>query len=343
MHYEIRAAQRGDHQQLLELAAFLDSVNLPNDAEALEGILQLSEDSFSGKIRDPKRREYMFVLVHAGTQRIIGTSLILAQLGRKEAPYIFLDVGTIEKYSATLDKHFVHRVLTIGYSYSGPTEIGGLVLHPDCRRSPERLGSVISYARFLWIAMRRKDFQNTVVAELLPPLEPDGTSHLWEAIGRHFTDLDYRQADRLSKQNKEFIRSLFPDGDIYVSMLSGKAQAVIGEVGPQSKGVETMLTRVGFKYLERVDPFDGGPHFGCATDEIALVRASRPLRVALQNSSGQARTRMLVAANYESAPYFRAIACQAQTTPDEVTLAADTAEQLGVRPGDRVWCMPTAL
>ncbi len=32
MHYEIRAAQQGDHQQLLELAAFLDSVNLPNDA-----------------------------------------------------------------------------------------------------------------------------------------------------------------------------------------------------------------------------------------------------------------------------------------------------------------------
>ena len=66
--------------------------------------------------------------------------------------------------------------------------------------------------RFLFIAMHRTDFRDEVLAELLPPLEPDGTSHLWEALGRHFTGLSYREADRLCKRNKEFIRGPVPRG-----------------------------------------------------------------------------------------------------------------------------------
>ena len=36
---------------------------------------------------------------------------------------------------------------------------------------------------------------------------------------------------------------------------------MIGQVGPDTKSVETMLRQIGFKYAERIDPFDGGPHF----------------------------------------------------------------------------------
>jgi len=42
---------------------------------------------------------------------------------------------------------------------------------------------------------------------------------------------------------------------------------VIGKVGAQTKGVEKMLRRVGFRYAERIDPFDGGPHFFAGVDE----------------------------------------------------------------------------
>ena len=34
---------------------------------------------------------------------------------------------------------------------------------------------------------------------------------------------------------------------------------MIGEVGAQTRGVEKLLRRIGFRYAERVDPFDGGP------------------------------------------------------------------------------------
>jgi arginine N-succinyltransferase len=300
--YEIRAGTAEHHADLCELARHLDTVNLPNDPAAISQLLDVSERSFSGEISDPRMREYVFVLWDHQRQRAVGTSTLIAQLGRRGVPYIYLEVRNEEKYSATLDLHFNHRVLTTRYSYDGPTEIGGLVMHPDSRRAPERLGSLISYVRFMFIALQRADFRDQVLAELLPPFEPDGTSFLWEAYGRRFTGLTYREADRLSKSNKEFVRSLFPE-EIYATLLSPDAQALIGQVGPETRGVEKMLRRVGFEYAERVDPFDGGPHFICATDRISLVNSARAVRI---GDPAPEPGRALLAVRTSARPYFRA-------------------------------------
>ena len=115
--------------------------------------------------------------------------------------------------------------------------------------------------------------------ELLPPLEPDGTSHLWEALGRKFTDMSYAEADVLSKKNKEFIKGLFPEGVVYASLFPKDAQDVIGKVGAQTRGVEKMLRRIGFRYADRVDPFDGGPHFFAATEDIQPVKETRQAKI----------------------------------------------------------------
>src|SRR5450631_2511584 len=217
--YEIRGAGPADEEQLLAVAQHLNTVNLPAERSAIRTILDVSQRSFTGAIKDPKRREYVFVLVDLEHERIVGTSMIIAQLGRRDAPYIYLDVIDEERYSATLDRHFKHTTLSIGYSYNGPTEIGGLILLPEYRKVPERLGLFISYVRFMFLKIHRDLFRDEVLAELLPPLEPDGTSHLWNALGRHFTDLTYAEADRLSKKNKEFIRSLFPEAPIYATLM----------------------------------------------------------------------------------------------------------------------------
>jgi arginine N-succinyltransferase len=243
--------------------------------------------------------------------------MIFAQLGRRGAPYIFFDVLDEEKYSATIERHFHHTVLRIGYSYNGPTEIGGLVLMPQYRRAAERLGTMISYVRFLYLASHREVFQDEVLAELMPPLEADGTSHLWEAVGRHFTGMSYAEADKLSKKNKEFIKALFPEGVIYASVLPPDAQAVIGKVGASTRGVEKLLRRIGFRYAHRVDPFDGGPHFTARMEEISLVSqtrtatASRPLDLRAE-TGGPLERKMLVAVETGGPPYFRAVLAHAR-------------------------------
>jgi arginine N-succinyltransferase len=340
--YEIRGAVSSDEDQLLEVAHHLNTVNLPADRESIRGILELSQRSFSGAIKDPRRREYVFVLADLETNRIVGTSMIIGQLGRRDAPYVYVDVFEEERYSATLDKHFQHVVLKIGYSYSGPTEIGGLIVSPEYRKKPERLGLLISYVRFLYLRMHRDWFRDELLAELLPPLEPDGTSHLWNAVGRKFTEMTYAEADFLSKKNKEFVKGLFPEGPIYATLLPENAQAVIGKVGAQTKGVEKMLRRVGFRYAWRVDPFDGGPHFTAPTDEVTLVRASQQARITgLLADPTSSRTRALVATDLAETPFFRAALTPCRRHPDgSVEIGQEAALLLGAGDGDEVWILP---
>jgi arginine N-succinyltransferase len=349
MHrYEIRGAVPSDEEQLLDVARHLNTVNLPADRTAIRRILELSEASFTGSLKEENRREYVFVLVDREQNCIVGTSMIIAQLGRRDAPYIYLDVIDEERYSATLDKHFKHTTLSIGYSYDGPTEIGGLIVRPEYRKKPERLGLLISYVRFLFIRAHREAFRDELLAELLPPLEPDGTSHLWDALGRHFTDMTYGEADRLSKQNKEFIRGLFPEGTLYASLLPAQAQDVIGKVGAQTKGVEKMLRRIGFRYAYRVDPFDGGPHFTAPTDEVTLVSRTHRARLARLAEGEAPRTRALVAIETAASPYFRAVLSPHQSDADgerttegrRAFVSQNTLNALSAREGDEVWVLP---
>ncbi len=331
---------RTDEDELLELARFLNTVNLPNDREHIRRLLDHSQKSFQGEV--PRaHRKFVFLLRDRDTNQAVGTSMIVGQLGRRDAPYIYLDVISEEKYSHAVDKHFHHTVLKIGFSYAGPTELGGLVVHPEHRRANERLGLLISYVRFLYLATHRELFQDEVLAELLPPLETDGTSHLWEALGRHFTGMSYAEADRLSSTDKTFIRDLFPSGDIYASVLSPEAQSVIGKVGLQTRGVEKMLRRIGFRYAERIDPFDGGPHFIADMDDITLIKETRERRLADLREPSTSSPRALVAREYAKAPYFRALACSVELGADDaLSVTEEVAACLDARLGERLAVLP---
>lgn len=339
----VRDAAAADLDALHEAARHLDSVNLPDDRAHLEKLIERSEKSFAGKL-DAARREFLFVLceVAAGgppAGRVIGASMIFAQHGSRRAPHIYFDVIDEERYSETLDKHFSHRVLRIGYNYQGLTEIGGLVLLPDYRGRPERLGQFLSYVRFLYIALNREIFRDEVLSELLPPLEEDGTSLLWESLGRKFTGLTYQEADRLSRENKEFIRALFPQDPLYVSLLPQNVQDLVGMVGPETKGVEKMLRPIGFKYAHRIDPFDGGPHFQAKTDEITLVRATRRAKAAARGPGSGADFAILSRAA-AAAPHFRAVRARARAEGARVAFGSEAHAALGVTEGDELGVLP---
>lgn len=337
--YEIRGATTSDEAELIKLAAFLNTVNLPHDKGHIQRLLEHSESSYRGELARGHRK-FVFLLRDLERDRAVGTSMILTQLGRRDAPYIYLDVIAEEQYSKTLDRHFHHTILRIGFSYQGPTEIGGLIVDPAYRSAPEHLGLLISYVRFLYIAAHRELFRDEILAELLPPLEPDGTSHLWEAVGRRFTGMSYPEADLLSSTDKTFIRDLFPSGDIYATLLSPEAQGVIGKVGSQTRGVEKMLRRIGFRYAERIDPFDGGPHFVAPVEEITLVRQTRR-RIVKVKAPKPGSTRALVGRDLEVPPYFRALAVEVEFGGDqEVLLAEDVARHLELQPGDSVSVLP---
>ncbi len=336
----LRDVQKTDLPGLKRLAAVLNSVNLPNNEEVLSSLIEKSTKSFSGAVKQPFEREYLFVLEDRRNKHIIGTSMIIAQHGTREAPHISFQVTEAEHYSASIDRHFRHQVLSIGYNYDGPTEIGGLVVDPPHRSTPDKPGKQLSYVRFLYMAMHKKLFRPRVLAELLPPLMKDGRSLLWESCGKKFTGLEYTEADQLSRRNKEFIKELFPASDIYATLFTERAQKIIGVVGEETRGVQRMLERIGFKYVSRIDPFDGGPHYEADVEDITLVRRFRTVKLGKDDFELEGEPWLVAAEKREGKARFRAVCCPVRFADQIAYLPGAAKEVLGVKPGEKLSLVP---
>ena len=336
----LRDAQRTDIASISRLAKVLNTVNLPADERALARILDRSVRSFSGKIRDPLERHYVFVAEEPRSRRIVGTSMVIAQHGTRESPCTFFDVSEREHYSSTLDRHFKHQVLSIGFHFDGPTEIGGLVVDPAQRGGEARAGKQLSFVRFLYMAMHRDRFRETVLAELMPPLTKDGRSAFWEAFGKRFTDLDYQTADKKSRENKEFIQQLFPNVDVYATLFTGSVRRLLGTVGAHSEPVKHMLEKIGFRYVSRIDPFDGGPHYEARLADVTLVRAARRARLARVVLDHDAEDWLVGLSRPDGRVRFRAVRTQGRIDGEEVRLPAGARERLGAEPGERLHLVP---
>jgi len=336
--FRFRESFHDDVEQILAVAEHLDTVNLPADRTVINRIVDHSVRSFSGEL-PAFEREYLFVLEELATKKIIGTSLIHAQHGTRRSPHVYFRVTKDERYSETLDRYMVHQCLQLGYNYDGPTEIGGLILLPAYRGHAESLGKTLSYARFLFMAMHRDSFRDQVLSELMPPLESDGTSKLWKHLGKRFTGLSYQRADLLSKDNKEFIRALFPHSRIYTSLFPDAVREVVGKVGPGTRGVEKILRRIGFEYAGTIDPFDGGPHFVAETDEITLIKNARKAPVRVIETADASRPRALVAIDRKEPPIFRATASRVVLAggDEAVGVPRPACEVLDIKDGDSVW------
>lgn len=327
---------------------------MPDDEAVLRSIIQTARKSFTGKL-DVFQRHYLFVLEGIRSKRLAGTSMIYSQHGQPDTPHVFFDVIDDERYSVTLDRHFSHVTLRLGFNYRGPTEIGALVLDPAFRSMG--LGKALSFIRFLFVAMYRERFQSFIIAELMPPLESDGRSLLWEHLGRHFTGLSYQEADKLSHANKEFIYALFPQSPLYASLLPPEVRGLIGQVGEDTKPVRTMLESIGFEYSRRIDPFDGGPHFHARVNDILPIREARRLRLSTREVSTEeeqavlghggrpagagemgAQRRLMATGQPEGPTQFRATLGAAFVEGGSLMTSKDTRRILGLRAGDDVWC-----
>jgi arginine N-succinyltransferase len=270
--YLIREVQETDLDDLFELSELVFFINLPRDRDLIEKKILNSIKSFKSPSKDKSRNNFLFVMEDSTTNKVIGVSLIHGQHGTEDEPHYFLRVGQEQKFSESLSTGFIHGTLTFDYEPNGWSEIGGLVVHPDYRANGQKLGKQLSFCRFVYIGLHRQLFTQEIHTELMPPLDQHGNSPLWEAIGRRFMNMDYQEADILSRKNKDFIFNLWPSGIIYTTLLSVEARDSIGKVGEDTRPVKKMLEEIGFKYVREVDPFDGGPHYRAKVDEIKPVR-----------------------------------------------------------------------
>jgi arginine N-succinyltransferase len=336
----LRPVAAVDLDELVELAAQLDSMNLPSDRDFLEARIEASQRSFESRIRRWQEGVYVFVMQDLAAGRCVGTSSIIAKHGTPESPHYWLEVSSEERVSAELGRHFLHTKLRLRSSPEGPTEIGGLILDPRYRRHPEKCGKALSIVRFAWIAAHPERFEREVIAEMLSPFDGPGKNRLWDAFGARFTGLSFREADRLSTRTKHFIADLFPRDPVYAALFPAEVQAVIGAPNETAVAAVRILERVGFRYLHQVDPFDGGPYYGCARDAIASVRERRELVLpSLADDEEHAVHEPLALLSVEGGRGFRATVVPLDE--DGAPCVSKAArEALGVAAGDRVAVTP---
>lgn len=268
----LRSVALSDLKDLYELSQLVFFINLPPDEQIIEKKIKSSIKSFKNPSKEFYKNYYIFVLEDLERDKVVGVSMIHAQHGTEQEPHYFLKVSQEHKFSKSINTGFIHGTLKLGHDTNGPTEIGGLVVNPELRNNPAKLGKQISYVRFLFMGIYPEKFKPVVLSELMPPLDKQGNSPLWEAIGRRFLNMGYHEADTLSRSNKEFILSLFPSDTVYETLLPLEARNAIGKVGKDTEPVKKMLANIGFKYTDEVDPFDGGPHYRAELKDITLIK-----------------------------------------------------------------------
>jgi arginine N-succinyltransferase len=335
----IRSIRTDDVDNVLSLARQFSLLNLPVDRRAIEDKIENSISSFKGEL-ERAEATYLFVVEDTENKRIAASSQILAKHGNPGKPTYSFEVLKKERFSKDLGIGFIHQILRLKINEDGPTEVGGLVVDRNYRSRPERVGKAVSLGRFLYMGMCPERFENFVYAQMAPPLTEEGRSEFWESLGRRFTGMPYQEADLLSQQNQEFIRSLFPEEDIYLCLLDSKARLVLGRVGQETQPALHMLESIGFKYMQEVDPFDGGPHLGCKAKDIALIKNGKHFSVSAK-SPGDFNQSGLVGVVRES-EFFGSITAYA-IDGEELCLPDVTKQALELSSGETVYFTPMDL
>jgi arginine N-succinyltransferase len=329
-----------DLEDLYELSGKVLFINLPHDKEIIKQKILRSNECFHTPSNKMEDNYYIFVLEDLEENKVIGVSMIHAQHGTEKEPHFFLRVSSEHKYSQTINTGFVHGTLRLGLDTNGPTEIGGLVLNPKYRGNAEKLGKQISFVRFLYMGIHADRFKETIHSELMPPFDKNGKSPLWEAIGRRFMNMDYDEADKLSRSNKEFILSLFPSNNIYMTLLPYEARNAVGKVGKDTLPVKRMLEKIGFHYTNEVDPFDGGPHYRCKLKDITLIQQLKTstLAPATERLNKDAKP-YLISFQYKDYPFF-CLKTQASFHDNKIILPQEIIQKFDLKESTEITAIP---
>jgi arginine N-succinyltransferase len=330
----IRPVRNDDIDELLALAGLstFGLTTLPNDRKLLE---QRVHDALRGfeKVEgeQPRGESYLFVMEDTENGRVIGTSGIVSKVGGF-LPFYAYRIETTVHESKMLNIRKEIPTLHLVMEHNGPCEIGSLFMHPDYRRGGN--GRTMSLVRFLFIAEYPDFFDPEVIAEMRGVVDEQGRSAFWDALGKHFFDLEYPKSDYLSVVNKEFIGDLMPRHSIYIPLLPREAQEVVGKVHKNTEPALKILQDEGFRFHKMVDIFDAGPVVRCPRDEIRTVRESIKARVAqITNKPIDSPGYVVSNARRE----FRA--CQCNLAFDRnggVILTLPVAEALNANVGDSV-------
>ncbi len=275
----VRPVQPQDIDNLLEIAraAYPGMTTLPPDRETLTRKIQRSTQSIAKQVAEPESEVYLLVMEDTVNDKLVGTASIIAKLGIDDQFYSY-KLNKQTQYSRQLNKKMTVETLHLTNHFEGFAEVATLYLTEDYRINGN--GKLLARSRYLFMAEFRERFPDKVMADLRGYFDAQGRSPFWEALGRHFFDMSYSEADLYGALNgNQFIADLMPKHPIYVNLLPDEAKAVIGRPNDQGRPALTMLENEGFKFNGQIDIFDGAPSVDANINELNTIRNSKKAKI----------------------------------------------------------------
>lgn len=329
----IRPVEHDDLPALMALAGKTGGglTSLPADEATLSARIERALKTWRGELAKSEQG-YVFVLEVVETGEVAGSCAIEVAVGLND-PWYNYRVGTLVHASKELNVYNALPTLFLSNDHTGSSELCTLFLDPAWRK--EGNGYLLSKSRFMFMAAFRDRFNEKVVAEMRGVIDETGYSPFWESLGKRFFSMEFARADYLcGTGQKAFIAELMPKHPIYTDFLSPEAQAVIGQVHPQTAPARAVLEKEGFRYCNYVDIFDGGPTLECDIDRVRAIRKSRLVEVAEgQPAPGEWPACMVANEQYHQ---FRAMLIYADPATERLVLSAAQLDALKCHPGDKV-------
>lgn len=330
----LRPVELTDLPQLQQLArdSLVGVTSLPDNTECLREKILDSCASFEKNVEGHGPENYFFVLEDLTQERLVGCSEILATAGFSEP---FYSLRNRHFTSASRELNIEHGVpaLSLCHDLSGHTLLRGF--HIDAALVRTRFSELLSRARLLFIAAHSRRFSEAVITEIVGFSSDEGHSPFWDAVGKHFFDLPYAEAERLcGLESRTFLAELMPQYPIYVPMLPQAAQDCIGRIHPDGQEAFDILEREGFETNSYIDLFDGGPTLYARTPGIRSIAQSQT-GTAKPGASIDARGRYLV--SNDSLKDYRAIVADLDYQAGQpVGLSAEMCAALNVIEGSPI-------
>ncbi|MDB2614107.1 arginine N-succinyltransferase [Chlamydiales bacterium] len=269
----LRQAKNSDLNSLIELSksASLGVVNFPKDKDALAEKIKKSEESFNKKVIYPGDELYLFVLEDQESGQVVGVSSIKA-LSPFEYPTSYFRIENERIKEGVYPSVKEIKTLNAKSDVLPATELCSLFLHPTLRH--EGGGRLLSLGRLIYIANHPERFSNTIFADLRGVILKDETSPFWDAIGKFFSPVSFKELNDLYLKNPEGLNSILPKYPIYIPLLSPSARKSIGQPHKRSVGALKFLEEEGFLKTPYIHPMDGGPRAEGSLKNIRAIQES---------------------------------------------------------------------
>lgn len=339
----IRPIKHDDLDGLFRLAEIAGTgfTSLPSDKTSLAEKIEKAVGTFSRGHMDPNDY-FLLVMEDKEKHKIVGTSAAYSRTGSREAFYAYR-LMSVTHYSHSLNKETRSSLLHLTNDYTDCSEVGTLFLDPEYRGN----GHWLSRCRYMLMAQHLNRFAPDVIAELRGWMNAQNESPVWNAIGAHFFDMSFDEADRLSGTgSNQFITELMPKYPIYTNLLPEEARQALGK--PNAAGVRAMelLLEEGFEYEGLVDIFDGGPLVRGRIKELKSVRLAKKgtAEISSEMSEGQKKDQQkkdlkkVMIAN-QSLVDFRLVFQEAICIGDKIQISAESADALNVKTNDPIMVM----